>query len=127
MEEEEGHEELFKPQLSEGTMNLINQRRQQQLESGKKIITFEELYAQAKKIQKRKDEKREQREKELKQKELEEVTFKPLIKSTQSVVKKQAKEYVPSTAKTATSYLKQHFKQQYLTKNASQTNPIPEK
>jgi len=29
-------------------------------------VTFEELYAQAKKIQKRKDEKREQREKELK-------------------------------------------------------------
>jgi hypothetical protein len=51
-------------------------------------VTFEELYAQAKKIQKRKDEKREQREKELKQKELEEVTFKPLIKSTQTTVKK---------------------------------------
>jgi len=51
-------------------------------------VTFEELYAQAKKIQKRKDEKREQREKELKQKELEEMTFKPLIKSTQTTVKK---------------------------------------
>jgi hypothetical protein len=35
-----------------------------QVESGKKTITFEELYAQAKKIQKRKEEKLRLREQE---------------------------------------------------------------
>jgi hypothetical protein len=97
-----------RPQLSQGTLALLADKQRSRDPTVPTTPTFEELYAQAKKIQKRKQDREQAHVKELAARELEGVTFKPKINTNVPVVNAKKAKEAPKEKK---GYLAKYYNQ----------------